>query len=98
MYVYYNFCMNQLTKSIIPVTSARNKLGDLAEKVSGENYIILTKGGVAKAALVDIDYLIKLQSEVKKIYQKTFIDPRLLSYIREFTDEEINEWLEEDRL
>lgn len=90
--------MNQLSQSIIPVTSARNKLGNLAEKVSGEKYVILTKGGIPKAALVDIEYLTKLENEVKKIYQKTFIDPNLLSYTREFTDEEIKEWLEEDRL
>lgn len=90
--------MNTTPVNIIPVTLARGKLGDLAEKVSNENYIILTKGGSPKAALVDINYLIKLQKEVKKIYQKTFIDPKLLPFTREFSNEEIKEWTKEDTL
>jgi len=31
--------------TIIPITKARGKLGALAEKVTGEDYIVLTKGG-----------------------------------------------------
>jgi len=64
--------------TIIPITKARGKLGALAEKVTGEDYIVLTKGGAPKAALVDVSYLNKLESEVKKIYKKTFIDRDLL--------------------
>lgn len=90
--------MNNNPVNIIPVTSARGKLGDLTEKVSGENYVILTKGGNPKAALVDINYLVKLQQEVKKIYQKTFIDSKLLPFTREFSDEEIKQWAKEDTL
>lgn len=45
----------------MPVTTARSKLGDLTKKVTGENYIILTKGGSPKAAIVDIAYFTKLQ-------------------------------------
>lgn len=84
------------TENILPITEAREKIGKLADKVSGEDYIVLTKSGKPKAALVDINYLDKLQKEVKKIYQKTYIDPKLLKYTREFTDEEIEEWLKED--
>lgn len=84
--------------NIIPITKARGKLGDLADQVRGGNYVIFTKGGSPKAALVDIDYLTKLQKEVRGIYQKTFIDPRLLRYTREFSDEEIEEWIKEDTL
>ena len=73
-------------------------LGDLAEKVDKEDYIVLTKGGMPKAALVNIDYLNKLQKEVEKIYKKTFIDPKLIPYTRKFSGEEIKEWEEEDRL
>jgi len=90
--------MNYLTTNIIPITKARGKLGDLAEQVKGDRYIILTKGGQAEAALVDIDYLARLEEEVAKIYQQTFIDPKLLPFTREFTSEEIDEWLKEDRL
>lgn len=84
--------------NIIPITKARSKLGDLAEKVSKDNYIILTKDGSPKVALVDIDYLTNLEKEVKNMYQQTFIDPKLLKYTRVFSDEEIQEWLKEDAL
>ncbi len=83
---------------IVPITKARGKLGALAEKVAGEDYVVLTKGGAPKAALVDFSYLTKLQNEVRKIYKKTFIDPKLLKYTREFNDKEIEEWLKEDEL
>lgn len=90
--------MHNSPLNIIPVTKARIKLGDLAEKVQGENYVVLTKGGSPKAALVDINYLTKLQKAVRQIYQKTFIDPKLLPFTREFSDEEIREWTKEDAL
>ena len=90
--------MNISSSNIIPVTEARNKLDNLTEKVSGEQYIVLTKGGSPKAALVDLEYLTKLEKEVKRIYQKTFIDKKLLSYTREFSDTEIAAWEKEDAL
>ncbi|MBF8250226.1 MAG: hypothetical protein HW400_827 [Candidatus Levybacteria bacterium] len=84
--------------NIIPITKARSKLGNLADKVSKENYIILTKDGSPKVALVDIQYLTGLENKVKQAYKKTFIDTKLLKYTREFSDEEIKEWEEEDIL
>lgn len=90
--------MNVSPANIIPITKARAKLGDLAEYVKGEDYIILTKEGSPRAALVDINYLMELQNEIEKAYQKTFIDPKLLSYTRKFSDEEVAEWLKEDIL
>lgn len=90
--------MNLNPSSIIPITKARTKLGDLAEKVTGENYIVLTKDGSPKAALVDISYLVSLEKEVKNIYKKTFLDKKLLKYTRDFSDEEIKQWLDEDSL
>lgn len=90
--------MNPLLANIIPITKARSKLGDLAEKVKGGKYVILTKGGKPEAALVDVEYLAKLEKEVARIYQKTFIDPQLLPFTREFTEKEINEWEKEDKL
>ncbi len=90
--------MNLNPANIIPITKARSKLGDLAEKVAGENYIVLTKDGSPKAALVDISYLVSLEKDVKNIYKKTFIDKELLKYTRDFSDEEIKQWLDEDSL
>ncbi len=90
--------MNIASINIIPITSARGKLGSLAEKVTGAEYIILTKDGSPKAALVDIEYLNKLENEVKKLYQQTFIDPNLLKYTRVFNSGEIEQWQKEDTL
>lgn len=84
--------------NIIPITKARSSLGNLADKVSKDSYIILTKDGSPKVALVDISYLTKLEAQVQKAYGKTFIDPKLLKYTREFTDKEIEEWEKEDTL
>ena len=90
--------MNISPVNIIPITQARSKLGDLTKSLSGENYIILTKGGSPKAALVDIKYLAQLQNDVSKIFRKTFIDPALLPLTRIFTDKEISGWKDEDQL
>lgn len=90
--------MNVSPLNIIPVSEARAKLGELTEQVSGQDYVVLTKGGNPKAALVDIRYLIRLQREIGKLYRKTFIDPSLLPFTREFTDAEIEQWLKEDIL
>lgn len=84
--------------NIVPITKVRSNLSSLTQKVKGEKYIVLTKGGTPRAALVDIDYLTKLEDEVKKIYGKTFIDPNLLPLTRQFTKQEIEKWREEDKL
>lgn len=99
MYIcYYSLMRTPFADNIIPVTRARGKLGDLAESVKGDNYIILTKGGSPAAALVDLDYLTNLEEQVQKTYSKTFIDPKLLPFTRGFSDSEIKEWSEEDKL
>jgi len=90
--------MNDATLSIIPISKARAQLGNLAEKTRGENYVVLTRGGEPKVVLVDFNYLINLQKAVQAIYQKTYLDPKLLPYTREFSDSEIAEWLKEDQL
>ena len=84
--------------NVVPITRARSNLSSLTRKVKGEKYIVLTKGGTPRAALVDIKYLTKLEDEVKKIYGKTFIDPTILPLTREFTKKEIEKWREEDKL
>ena len=87
-----------MNTNIIPITKARGSLGTLTKKIKGEQYIVLTKGGTPRAALVDIDYLKKLEDEVKKIYGKTFIDPTLLPLTRVFSQKEIEKWRQEDKL
>ncbi len=84
--------------NIVPITRARGRLGDLASMAVASNYFILTKGGSPSVALVDFDYLKKLENTVKQITQKTFIDPRLDKFSREFSDKEIAEWQSEDQL
>jgi len=39
-----------------------------------------------------------LEAEIAKFYQKTFIDPKLLPLTREFTEKEMAEWKQEDKL
>lgn len=84
--------------NIIPITKARSRLGKLADQATKDNYIILTKDGTPKAAIVDIQYLTSLENQLRKTYRKTFIDPKLIKYTREFSDEETKEWEKEDAL
>ena len=95
LYIIHNIFVNT---NIVPITKARSNLGILAKKVKGEQYVVLTKGGNPQAALVDFKYLRKLESEVKKIYTKTFIDPSLLPQTRVFSKKEIEKWQKEDKL
>jgi len=87
-----------MNTNIIPITRARSNLGNLATKVKGDKYIVLTKGGNPRAALVDINYLKNLEQEVQKIYGITFIDTSLLPLTRNFTNQEIASWEQEDKL
>lgn len=86
------------TLNIIPITKARSRLGDLADMAIASNYYVLTKGGSPSVALVDFEYFKKMEDTVKLMYQKTFIDPKLEKYTREFTNQEIDEWQKEDQL
>lgn len=87
-----------MTQTILPVTKARERLGKLADEVVGEKYVVLTKGGRPRVAVVDWEYFEELKQEVQKIYGQTFIDPATLPYTREFSDKEVKEWQEEDQL
>jgi len=90
--------MNLLPTNIIPLSEARGKLGELTDRIKDDQFIVFTKGGKPKAALVDINYLQKLEADVVQMYGKTFINPSLLPYSREFTDEELAVWQKEDQL
>lgn len=96
--MWYNTRMNYPNSRIIPVSEARARLSDLVDKASGDNYFLLTRGGKPEVALVDAKYLEKLERDLAKIYQKTYIDPQLLPLTREFSDEEIKRWQEEDQI
>jgi hypothetical protein len=84
--------------NIVPITKARGQLGDLATLAVASNYFVLTRGGNPAVALVDLEYLKKLENTVKQITQKTFIDPKLDKFSRDFSDKEILEWQNEDQL
>lgn len=90
--------MNLQNSKIVPVSEARSKLASLLDLAKGEKLVLLTKGGKPKVALVDIAYLEKLQEDLRTLYQQTFIDPNLLPLTRKFSDEEIEQWLQEDKL
>lgn len=90
--------MNIQNSKIIPVSEARAKLGNLLDQAKQNQYFLLTRGGKVRAALVDIDYLEKLQEDLKGLYGKTYINPQLLPLTRKFSDEEIAQWLKDDQL
>ena len=48
--------MNTTGGIIVPITQARGKLGDLAKQAENGHYIILTKGGLPKAVLLNYAY------------------------------------------
>lgn len=96
--MWYNGNMNLPNSKIIPISEARAKLSDLVNMAVGDNYFLLTRGGKPEVALVDAKYLEKLEKDLAKIYQKTYIDPQLLPLTREFSDEEIKRWQEEDQI
>lgn len=53
-----------LPKNIIPITEARGKLDDLVREAKGENFFVISQQGKAKAAVIDVDYLLDLQKKV----------------------------------
>lgn len=90
--------MNINQANIYPVSEARSKFSGLIDDLKRAKAFFVTKKGKVKAALVDINYLQKMQKDLSNLYKKTFIDKNLLPYTREFSDEEIKEWQEEDKL
>lgn len=84
--------------NVYPISQARSNLSKLIDKVSKSKVIFVTKKGKVKVALVDFMYLQKIKKDLESIYKKTFIDTKLFPYTRVFSDKEIKEWLEEDKL
>ncbi|OGK08587.1 hypothetical protein A2767_00640 [Candidatus Roizmanbacteria bacterium RIFCSPHIGHO2_01_FULL_35_10] len=90
--------MNITQSNIYPVSQARNMFSRLIDQIGTTKALYVTKKGKIRAALIDIDYLQKMQKDLQELYKKTYIDKDLLSYTREFTDAEIKEWAVEDKL
>ena len=90
--------MTAVTDNLIPVSDARGKLGKLVNLVGKKGSFVFTQRGNPKAVLVDVKLWNKLIKRLSDLYQKTYIDPKLVSYTREFTDQEISQWLKEDQL
>ncbi len=89
--------MNLNNQPIIPVSEARSQLTKLVSKAKENKIVLLSKSGKIKAALVDVDYLEKLQADLERLYGKTYIDPSLLPLTRQFSNSEIEQWLKEDQ-
>jgi prevent-host-death family protein len=83
----------------IPITRARNNISDIVGRVK-ESYdpYYITKRGKVEAILVNEELWNNMNSRLKETYKKTFINPKFDDHVSEFTDEEIEEWMEEDKL
>lgn len=95
-----------IARIVPPVTKAANinSILSFSGTLTKKDAAIIKQSATArksdnpKFALIDIDYIRKLEEEVQKIYGKTFIDPSQLPLTREFNNEEIERWQQEDRL
>lgn len=90
---------NTIFQNTIPVTDARKTLNMLVGKSKRKKRpYILTKRGRPQAVLMDIALWYDIEQRLAALYKKTYIDPKLLPYTRDFTDKEIQEWLRNDQL
>lgn len=54
-----------LPKNIIPITEARARLDDMVEEAKGDNFFVISRQGKAKAAVIDVDYLLEMQKKLE---------------------------------
>ena len=54
-------------QNIIPITDARSKLDDLVTDAVGNNFFVISRQGKAKAALIDVEYILNLQKKLDQI-------------------------------
>lgn len=92
--------MNQSVtpQQIISLTEARSNLSKLVKETERDKLFFLTKGGKPKVVLVGINLWSKINRDVRRFTQKTFITPQVLPFTRDFSDKEIKRWLKEDKL
>lgn len=83
---------------VIPLTDARAQIGSLTDALDDLKAVLLTKRGRPQAILVDTDYWEKITNQLNILTRKTYIKKELLPFTREFTDNEIETWLKEDKL
>lgn len=86
------------SQQIIPITQARNNLSELVKETEKDKWFFLTKGGKPKVVLVGLNLWSKINQDIQRFTQKTFIAPRTLPFTRLFSDKEIEGWLKEDKL
>lgn len=61
----YTWIMLQINpKNIIPITEARAKLDNLVSDAEGNNFFVISRQGKAKAAVIDVEYLMDLQRKL----------------------------------
>ncbi|HLB61061.1 MAG TPA: type II toxin-antitoxin system prevent-host-death family antitoxin [Patescibacteria group bacterium] len=90
---------NTAFQYVIPVTDARKTLNVLVGKSKRRKQpYILTKRGKPQAVLMDIALWNDIEQRLSALYKKSYIDPKLLPYTRDFSDREIQEWLKNDQL
>lgn len=83
------------TDRIIPLTKARQRIGKLVKKVKGNDFFVISKTGIPKVALVDVDYLGKLKElEEKLSWEEKF--KRTLENLRAKTDRYPTEQVKQD--
>lgn len=54
-------------QNIIPITDARSKLDDLVTDAVGNNFFVISRQGKAKAALIDVEYILNLQKKLDQM-------------------------------
>ena len=61
---YTTFMLQINPQNIIPITEARAKLDDLVSGAQGNNFYVISRQGKAKAAIIDVEYLMDLQRKL----------------------------------
>lgn len=87
-----------MTNTVIPLADARAEIGKITDRLEELKTVLLTKRGRPKAVLVDVGYWRKIVKQLEVLTRKTFITKELLPFTREFSDQEIEEWLKEDQI
>lgn len=54
-------------ENIIPITEARARLDDLVSDAEGNNFFVISRQGKAKAAVIDVEYLMDLQKKADSL-------------------------------
>lgn len=83
---------------VIPLSDARADISSLTDRPAKLKTVLLTKRGRPKAVLVDVGYWNKVVNQLGVLTKRTYIKKELLPFTRDFSSQEISEWLKEDQL